>query len=277
MDELWRVVELVGPFLLGAAGTLVASTFVTQRRLRTELAAESEMLDRMPRTVRVEMRADISRRGMLLVSMTRYPPMTRIDLVLSLVLIAALASAGALCVNTSELPNAPSINWLAIPGMLVVTALPWFAFAQSWAARASARLRFVVHHLGRDEAVPVAFMVRIGGVLILRVAPLLIAGLFAAYVGILGHTNGWPKLAWLAVPSFLYMISYFILIVMSRGSNLLERTDLILNGEKIRERRGHEAFDSYSAIVWSRPRHFTSIVDAIRSYRAAFRALRARK
>ncbi|GEK22383.1 hypothetical protein CXY01_29030 [Cellulomonas xylanilytica] len=58
----------------------IGPALVTNRRLRSDLAIEAAMLAQLPKPVRPELREEVRRRTLLLVSATRYPPLTRLDL-----------------------------------------------------------------------------------------------------------------------------------------------------------------------------------------------------
>jgi hypothetical protein len=80
VDEIVTEVLKVAAGLLGAVVVaLLSPLFRTSRRLRDELRAEAQFVERVPSGARAELRSEIARRTHLLVSLTRHPPVTRAD------------------------------------------------------------------------------------------------------------------------------------------------------------------------------------------------------
>ncbi|MGY4644505.1 hypothetical protein [Cellulomonas sp. URHB0016] len=184
------------PLAVGAVGAVVASAFVTSRRLRSELRDESEMLDRLPPgAARAELRADVRRRTLLLVAANRFPPFTGVDLVLLLILVAAMAYGTWLTLNAfgghrTETAAMATIYLGQFGVYITFTVFTWRAFHRPWSLRAVRRLTYVVEHLGTEEAFQVAQMLVMGNSLVRFICPAFIclvgAGIIAASLDAFG-------------------------------------------------------------------------------------------
>lgn len=190
MDIIETLIPLLAPLLIGTIGALAASVIITSKRLRTELQQESEMLERLPAGARAELRADMRRRALLLVSINRFPPLTRVDL-LALLGVALSIGAGVLVVhaltNEASITSAPSRleNQFGILGVIfpgyALTA--WSVFHRNWTQRSLSRIRYLHKHLDPIEPQSVARMVLVGYATSLAV-PFAAAALTAVMLGV---------------------------------------------------------------------------------------------
>jgi hypothetical protein len=193
MPPSWSFLEPLVPFVLGALGTLAASTFITSKRLRTELAQETEMLERLPRDARVELRADIRRRALLLASINRYAPITRLDLLLLFWLGVgyALPVYVTIALLTDRTDTGPTTLVVGTVGFTVGATLIWRLFYGQWRERANARIAFVGKRLGNDEAVTLVRMYRFGRQAARIAGPIGIAVVAVAYATASSVHLGW--------------------------------------------------------------------------------------
>ena len=233
------------PLILGALGTLIASTFLTSNRLRKELDQESAVLDRLPPGARAELRAEVKRRALLLVSINRHPPFTRVDflLVVAFLAVAGFGIAFAVSISTTDSPRFTPEYLLTIP-VAVAMYGPWRNFYSSWCRRAVARLRYVERHLGAEQAVSTAWMLRLGDRFAGFGAILLFAAATTAMVTAVLHATG-VDLPWLIFIGAGLLTS--ILIATARfgpSENLNYEYALLLDpGELIALYGGDEWYD----------------------------------
>src|SRR4051812_12729213 len=80
------------PIALAVVTAVLSPALVTPRKLRHDLAADTAMLDRLPRKERADLREDIQRRARQLIAATRWPTVTLYDL---------LALLGVTAISTS--------------------------------------------------------------------------------------------------------------------------------------------------------------------------------
>jgi hypothetical protein len=191
MELFEMLAPLLIPFAVGAVGTLVASTFITSKRLRTELLQETEMLDRLPLTARKELRRDVQRRTLLLVSINRFPPLTRVDLVALLIAVLSIA-LGFYWARVILVDWYDSIFFVLIAlAPPVYAAIAWVMFFKDWRLRALSRIRWVFKHLGQEESKPIARMVLVGYMTASLVSVTVITSLFATIAGTWLYANEW--------------------------------------------------------------------------------------
>jgi hypothetical protein len=171
----------LGKVTLGIVGAgvvaVISPVFRTSRRLREDLRHESELLEHLPPRSRAELRAEIARRVYVLVALTKYPPVTRVDVLAwgtwAVCAVAAVSFAITAPVDFWGSDWMPIFSSLA-PGVLLAIGA-FFASYRPWARRARRRVLYVQQHIGQDEAVVVARMVRVGNV-VLACAPVVLAG-----------------------------------------------------------------------------------------------------
>jgi hypothetical protein len=212
---------LLAPLILGVVTTAVASTFVTAKRLRNELQQESEMVDRLPPDAQNELRAELRRRALLLVSVNRFPPFTRVDLLALFGVGVGLATGGffvhAIATRRIEEPGF-GILALAVPLYCFVS---WNLFHPHWAKRALSRLRYVDKKLGQDESQPLARMIRIGYYLSL-LAAMSIAALAVVILGTWVYINEYLSEEWIVIAgSVTFTASIFLINALTaHGADL---------------------------------------------------------
>lgn len=164
LSEAAKVV--VGVIGAGLVAT-ISPLFRTARRLRDEVRA-TEFLERVPRSARLELRRELNRRTHLLVSLTRYPPVTRVDVLA----FGAWVIAGAFAVSTGlNVPADVAVNEVIVAATLT-SAIGYAAFGsfstthRAWVDRAGRRVAYLDQQTGRDEAMTTARMIRTGDALL---------------------------------------------------------------------------------------------------------------
>ncbi|HEY0188160.1 MAG TPA: hypothetical protein VGC67_11785 [Cellulomonas sp.] len=179
------VIAAVVSGLIAAISPLLS----TSRRLRDELVRETQILTQVPPSARSQLRAEIGRRTHTLVSLTRYPPVTRWDVLVLAMYVTSPFTILFILKNTSF-----EDSWTQKGPALVVTVLAPLAMISSWRSaytrwsrRAEARLRYLESHVGHGEACAAARMVQIGDALI-SVAGLPLLAWISAEVAVLCST-----------------------------------------------------------------------------------------
>ncbi|MFD7309390.1 hypothetical protein [Promicromonospora sp. NPDC059942] len=222
-----RVVEalmpVLAPLAIATVGAVVASTIITSRRLRTDLQQESEMLERLPPGARAELRADVRRRTLILVSLNRFPPVTRVDL-LAMIGIALTIGAVFFALHLLGEDDRSDVEFsFGLIGQFspVYAFLIWLVFHKNWAERALSRIRYLHKHLGPAEPQPVARMVLVGYVASLAIL-LVITGLLSGLLGGWINRAGWFTSDLMAVAGLLLtMLAYLgLTIAIARRDGL---------------------------------------------------------
>lgn len=232
-DALGTLVPLLVPFVLSVVGLLLGSTFVTTRRLRNDLQRDTEILARLPSEERLELRAEVRRRSMLLVAQVRFPTFTHIDLV---ALLGYLGSIGALVFYAIQVPGIEPAEFgyflLAAPFFLGGWALRcWWWFYGPWSFRAAHRIKFVREHLGDYDARAIAFMARIGNsialIIGLALVPILTSLLFAVVINHLGWLD-WVTAGMVLVPLGMLAVLFLISSTLKHTHELIDEIDTLL-------------------------------------------------
>lgn len=150
----------VVPAVIAFFGVTLGPAFLTTRRVRQDLASDTELLGRLQPGSKehTELAQAVQSRTLHLVSMIHFPAATRLDLLawLGAVGCAALATAWLFVMSQPALRPFVAPDFLTA-GMAVgfgpidvMTA--WVAFQQPWGKRAVGRVRYVRAHLGEEEA-----------------------------------------------------------------------------------------------------------------------------
>lgn len=156
---LKALIPYVVPAVIAFFGVTLGPAFVTTRRVRQDLAADTELLGRLEPGSKehTELAQAVQSRTLHLVSLIHFPAATRLDVLawLGAVSCSALATAWlivstqpALRPFTATGPLTAGFPVLAGPIGVLST---WLGFQHPWSKRAVARVRYVRKHLG-DEA-----------------------------------------------------------------------------------------------------------------------------
>ena len=144
MGLLQSLVPIAATLMIGIASAVVGQILLTARRLRSELAVDSEMLDRLPYDAQKELREEIRRRTHLLVAYTRYPAMTRPEILALLTMLLIAVGGFALVWDEHRAKGEPSEAPLVVCSMLVgLTVSTWWFYLRSWVPRMVDRLEYV--------------------------------------------------------------------------------------------------------------------------------------
>ncbi|MBX9246706.1 hypothetical protein ICW40_18105, partial [Actinotalea ferrariae] len=147
------------------------------------------MLERLPGTSRAELRAEVKRRAFVLVSITRYPPLTRND-VLALLGFALTIGWATLTMLDIRRPEAVDAHMVLIMAPALFGSLAvgsWTAFYRPWAGRAEGRLKYVDQHLGKDAGDELAVALRVGWTIAYLVGALATGAMFAGILFVAGE------------------------------------------------------------------------------------------
>lgn len=154
------LIPYVVPAVLAFITVVLGPAFITTRRVRQDLASDTELLGRLQPDSKehTELGEAVQSRTLHLVSMIHYPAITRLDVLAWLGVVACSAGSVAWWV----LMNQPSLrpflltDFLTAPMPLALVPpaamSAWVGFQQSWSRRAVSRVRYVRRHLGLDEA-----------------------------------------------------------------------------------------------------------------------------
>ncbi|GAA5031802.1 hypothetical protein GCM10023258_30280 [Terrabacter aeriphilus] len=160
VDVLKGLIPYVVPAVIAFFGVTLGPAFLTTRRVRQDLASDTELLARLQPGSKehTELAEAVQSRTLHLVSMIHFPAATRLDV------LAWLGAVGCAVLATAWLfvMTQPALRPFVTPDFLtagmalgigpigVMTA--WVAFQQPWSKRAVGRVRYVRAHLGEDEA-----------------------------------------------------------------------------------------------------------------------------
>lgn len=193
----WDVLKAIAPYtvpvLLAALVAVLTPALTTARRLRQDLAVDTEMLERLPRTSRTELRAEVMRRALILVSITRYPPVTRNDVLALLGFVLTIGWAVLTLVQTSR-PDAldPQMILIMAPALFGSLAVgSWTAFYRPWSVRAEGRLRYVDQHLGEAAGRELAVALRVGWMIATFGGAGATGAMFAGILMVAGELYSW--------------------------------------------------------------------------------------
>jgi hypothetical protein len=256
VNDLSGYVTPVLSVVLAAAAAFLPTAFLTARRLRSQLQQEAEILERVPPGARSEMRANVKRRTLLLVSVNRYRPFTGLDLLALLGLIAGFALSGvfAWAVYTGDvnedLGGDPLSMVVTIVPLMIATgmATSWKFFYYPWTRRARRRIAYVEKHLGEEEAGVVAAMVRIGHV------PAALSGLagipvaFFAQEAVAFHTLGWLDIRYgLFIGAVLALAWWLLNMRFALDHDLEDDLTLLVDPSELRRAMGERLFALHAA------------------------------
>jgi hypothetical protein len=181
MELVKGVLPYVLPIVLATVTAVLSPALVTPRKLRHDLAADTGMLEDVPRRARPELREDVERRTFLLVSLSRYPSLTLFDL-LSLLGLAAVCTGAV--VGVVQMHESPELVASSLPVPIAIYAFAsgcWTAFYLPWTTRADGRLSYIERHLGIEEARHAAKTLRVAHATALLSGVVALAGPLVAY------------------------------------------------------------------------------------------------
>ena len=163
VDMLNQALPYALPIALAAVTALLTPALVTPRRLRHDLAIDTEIVDRLPTQERADLNDDIKRRARHLIAVTRYPTLTLYDLLalLGLTGITAFVIFGHVLPASRAGDDALILDPLSAGIASLFGASCWAAFYVPWGTRAKSRLEHLLAHLGVDEARDAANTVRV--------------------------------------------------------------------------------------------------------------------
>jgi hypothetical protein len=165
MEWLKLVLPLVAPVAIGIASAAFGQLLLTSRRLRDDVAADTELLERLPVDVRRELDEEIRDRAYLLVAYTRYPGLTGPE-ILTLTAVLMLAAAGIAIVwdehHAVAADNYPNLYPLVYSGLVILgIAAAWDFYLKSWVPRTMGRVAYILWHLGGQTAADSVRVVRV--------------------------------------------------------------------------------------------------------------------
>ncbi|WP_344066930.1 hypothetical protein [Terrabacter lapilli] len=162
VDVLKDLIPYVVPAVIAFFGVTLGPAFLTTRRVRQDLASDTELLGRLqPGTKEhTELAAAVQSRTLHLVSMIHFPAATKLDVLAWLGVIAwSLTATAWWMASASTQPvlriltgldplTAGFPMWIGVASILTT----WLGFQHSWSRRAVSRVRYVRAHLGEAEA-----------------------------------------------------------------------------------------------------------------------------
>ncbi|GAA1987125.1 hypothetical protein GCM10009817_30790 [Terrabacter lapilli] len=160
VDMMKDLIPYVVPAVIAFFGVTLGPAFITTRRVRQDLAADTELLARLQPGSKehTELAEAVQSRTLHLVSMIHYPAATRLDVLawLGTVSCSAVATAWAIVSTQPALRPFTTLDSLTsgfpvgLGPVSVVSA--WMGFQHPWSKRAVSRVRYVRAHLGLEEA-----------------------------------------------------------------------------------------------------------------------------
>ena len=154
------LIPYVVPAVIAFFGVTLGPAFLTTRRVRQDLASDTELLGRLRAGSKehTELAEAVQSRTLHLVSMIHFPAATRLDV------LAWLGAVGCAALTTAWLfvSTLPALRPYLAPDPLTAgitvglgpigVMSAWVAFQQPWSKRAVGRVRYVRSHLGEEEA-----------------------------------------------------------------------------------------------------------------------------
>ncbi|HEX3244679.1 MAG TPA: hypothetical protein VHX16_04675 [Chloroflexota bacterium] len=153
MELLKLLLPFLVPLVIGIASTVFGQLLLTSRRLRSELATDSDMVDRLPDEAQDELREEIRRRTFQLVAYIRYPTLTRPEILALLAMLLITAASVAAVWDMHRVGQEPNQNPLLVSGFWVaLMASCWVFFLHSWVERSANRVGYIQRRLGVEQA-----------------------------------------------------------------------------------------------------------------------------
>ncbi len=199
-----ELLPIIGPAIIGVCGVVLGSAFVTTRRLRQDLVADTELLTRLkPGSVEhTELAGAIQRRTLHLVAAARNPALKSLDVVCWLiVLLTAIATAGcSFALWTIPTPQTLMEQTAALIPIVLLPGTGLLALATFrilWRQRMRSRVQYIETHLDPDEVKDSKRTLQVAD-LVWSFVGILIVGLSGAQLVMMtGIAYRWPS--WLCV------------------------------------------------------------------------------
>jgi hypothetical protein len=151
--DLLELLPIFVPVAIGLASAVFGQFLLTSRKLRNELAVDSEMLERLPDDARQELTEEVRRRTYLLVAYTRYPVLTRPEFLALLAVLLITAIGVALVWGEERVDPDSSQSPLIVNGFLaLLTFASWIFYLHSWVPRALDRVAYILRRLSGEHA-----------------------------------------------------------------------------------------------------------------------------
>src|SRR5215218_10332372 len=165
MELVTKLAEYVVPAIVALLASTFGPALLTAAKLRRDLSSDAEILAGLPSDVQTALRADMARRARLLITYSKDPSITLPDLASLLGMLVLAVWWVFMCI---EIRNGEVLDELG-PGLVfgaggsVFIAMIglWLTFYGRWSKRAGRRLAYIEEHIGQDEAIARALVLRL--------------------------------------------------------------------------------------------------------------------